>query len=154
MKYNTLYRSQYFSSVKSQLSLAWRAPQSLEETWESLVRRLRRRLGSTVSYPGGGVPSVHFRDIYNNGGNIPAAALDKVNQSKNRARQKIPIPSLPNKDPTWTFRSLCLSLVQGGLLYLTYICFPAKEKRSHCDKESVGQSDSHRDGVQPTETSV
>ena len=106
MKYNTLYRSQYFSSVKSQLSLAWRAPQSLEETWESLVRRLRRRLGSTVSSPGGGVPSVHFRDIYNNGGNIPAAALDKVNQIKNRPSQTMPTPSLPNKDPTWTFRSL------------------------------------------------
>ena len=42
------------------------------------MRRLERRLETVLSSPGGGVPTIHFRDIKNNAGNIPAAALDKV----------------------------------------------------------------------------
>ena len=71
-------RSQYFSELKSQLSLSWQRPESLEETWSSLLQRLERRLEAVRGSPGGGVPTVSLRDIKNNGGNIPAVALDKV----------------------------------------------------------------------------
>ena len=69
-------RSQNFSELKSRLSVAWRAEKSLEETWPSLLQRLRRRLESLRGADS--VPSVHLKHIRNNGGNLPAAALDKV----------------------------------------------------------------------------
>ena len=72
-------RSQYFSQLKSRLSLAWRAERSLEETWPSLVRALRKRLDSLRG--AASVPSIHFKHIKNNGGNLPAATLDKVCQN-------------------------------------------------------------------------
>ena len=72
-------RSQYFSQLKSRLSLAWRAERSLEETWPSLVRALRKRLDSLRG--AASVPSIHFKHIKNNGGNLPAATLDKVGQN-------------------------------------------------------------------------
>ena len=70
------HRSQYFSELKSRLSLAWRGEKSLEETWPSLVRGLRRRLETLRG--AGSVPSLHFKHINNNGGHLPAATLDKV----------------------------------------------------------------------------
>ena len=70
------HRSQYFSQLKSRLSLAWRGEKSLEETWPSLVRGLRRRLETVRG--AGSVPSLHFKHINNNGGHLPAATLDKV----------------------------------------------------------------------------
>ena len=69
-------RSQNFSELKSRVSVAWRAEKSLEETWPSLLQGLRRRLESLRG--AASVPSVHLKHIRNNGGNLPAAALDKV----------------------------------------------------------------------------
>merc|ERR550539_1554168 len=73
---DTDYRSQNFSDLKSRLALAWRGEKSLEETWPSLVRGLRRRLETVRG--AGYVPSLHFKHINNNGGHLPAATLDKL----------------------------------------------------------------------------
>ena len=64
------------SAWLSELSCGAGGEKSLEETWPSLVRGLRRRLETVRG--AGSVPSLHFKHINNNGGHLPAATLDKV----------------------------------------------------------------------------
>ena len=124
----SLLRSQYFSELKSRLSLAWRGEKSLEETWPSLVRALRRRLDTVRG--AGSVPSLHFKHLNNNGGHLPAAALDKVGINIALLRCE-------------SISSNCLVLI----LTLLFLIFSAEKAWSDPDQGRVGRADRDRDGV-------